>query len=463
MTVNKKFIYSIKLLSDLFLLDVTFVAAAILAQSFSTLIQHNTMFILLAVLNLIWYFSSNITRLYDETTSRYLSNQIIRLGKNLFLLVFTSIVFIFLMKEQLFTRNFIIYFTLIFSFSVAIRIILVKQFLVSLIKKGINKRNVLVIGKSEAGLNFKEIIEKNPEMGYNFTRFVESDNKIHNEIISDIDNELSAGKTDEAVIALPNYAFNLLDDIIKTCNKYAVKVHIIPDYFRFVSQSYAIDMIGHIPIISVRTEPLEEIQWRILKRAFDILFSLVVILTVLIWLVPLFYILYKIRGEGKLFFVQKRIGVKNKQFDCYKFKTMKNPPVSVEDEFHPVVANDPRITRLGKFLRKSNIDELPQFLNVLKGDMSIVGPRPHAIAYHLKYKEIVQEIQMRHNVKPGITGWAQIHGLRGDVQDEEENNKRTKKRIEYDIWYIENWSFLLDIQIIFTTVWQMVTGNTKGR
>jgi len=131
-------------------------------------------------------------------------------------------------------------------------------------------------------------------------------------------------------------------------------------------------------------------------------------------------------------------------------------------KYVPAVEGDPRITRLGKFLRKSNLDELPQFLNILKGEMSLVGPRPHALAFNEIYKEMVEELKIRSWVKPGITGWAQVHGLRGDVPDYEENKKRTVKRIKFDIWYIENWSIWLDIQIIMMTLWQMLKGDTKA-
>jgi putative colanic acid biosynthesis UDP-glucose lipid carrier transferase len=132
------------------------------------------------------------------------------------------------------------------------------------------------------------------------------------------------------------------------------------------------------------------------------------------------------------------------------------------NKYQPIVDNDPRITAIGKFLRKSNLDELPQFINVIKGEMSIVGPRPHAIAFEKIYKDMVDEIKIRSWVKPGITGWAQINGFRGDVIDFEENKKRTIKRIEFDLWYIENWSIWLDIQIILTTIWQMIKGEKMG-
>jgi putative colanic acid biosynthesis UDP-glucose lipid carrier transferase len=133
-----------------------------------------------------------------------------------------------------------------------------------------------------------------------------------------------------------------------------------------------------------------------------------------------------------------------------------------ENEFVPTVENDSRVTAIGKFLRSSNLDELPQFLNIIKGDMSIVGPRPHALTFNNEYVRYFENIKLRHLVKPGLTGWAQIHGLRGDVTDPDENRNKTIKRIEYDIWYIENWNLGLDIQIILLTIWQMLTHNTKG-
>jgi putative colanic acid biosynthesis UDP-glucose lipid carrier transferase len=179
------------------------------------------------------------------------------------------------------------------------------------------------------------------------------------------------------------------------------------------------------------------------------------------WLYPVIAIFLKKDSKGPVIFKQDRIGVKNKKFLCYKFRTLFTEKKD-NDRFVPVMNDDPRITKFGSFLRRSNLDELPQFINVLKGQMSVVGPRPHAIPYDDKYGLIVEDIRLRHNVKPGITGWAQVHGLRGDTFSEEENARRTIKRIEHDIWYIENWSFWLDIQIIILTIWQMIKGDTKG-
>jgi putative colanic acid biosynthesis UDP-glucose lipid carrier transferase len=263
------------------------------------------------------------------------------------------------------------------------------------------------------------------------------------------------------VIAISEESRKLLGKVIKVCDKNAVKVHIVPDYYNLVSKKFQLSSFGGFPIITARREPLNEVQWRLLKRTFDIFFSLLVTIFILFWLIPLVLIISIIFNKGPVFFLQNRLGAKNRKFKCIKFRTMKYEKNPI-DEFKPVVENDPRITGIGEFLRKYNLDELPQFINVLIGDMSVVGPRPHAISYNNLYSKIVDEIRLRQNVKPGITGWAQIHGLRGDVTNEEENKKRTKQRIDYDLWYIENWSFWLDIQIILLTVWQMIVGKSRG-
>ncbi len=221
-------------------------------------------------------------------------------------------------------------------------------------------------------------------------------------------------------------------------------------------------MFENFPIITIRDEPLAEAHWRFIKRSFDILFSLFVIILFLSWLIPLISILIKIFSKGSVFFVQQRIGMRNKAFNFYKFRTLITNENFENESYSPVIAGDSRITKIGSILRRTNLDELPQFFNILKGDMSVVGPRPHFLPYNEVYSEIVDEIKLRSRVRPGLTGWAQVHGLRGDSHDPIENERRTRKRIEYDIWYIENWSIWLDIQIIILTIWQMIKGETKA-
>ena len=465
MLANKKSLYYIRLLSDLILLNICFVASAVLSQSLQTLLLKNHMFVLEAGLNFVWLYFANVIDFYDESNDRNFSLQIINIVKSLAAQGLAAIIFIFLFKENLFTRNFIIFYLLLVGLLVWIRILVFKKIFESLRKSGKGIKNLLIIGVGEVGQNFSVIVEKNPEYGYNFIGFLDENNLASDDPrvlggVSELEQVIIKYNIEEVVVAIPDYAASLLTVIIRTCNRNAVMTHIIPDYFKFISKRFKISLIGNFPVISVRNEPLEEFHWKILKRTFDVVVSFVFLVLIYFWLYPIIAFVLKRDSDGPVIFIQERIGAKNKKFKCFKFRTLK--AVSGKEHFVPVTKDDPRITKFGKLLRKSNLDEIPQFINVLKGEMSVVGPRPHAIPYDNKYGLIVDEIKLRHNVKPGITGWAQVHGLRGDAFSEEENTRRTIKRIEHDIWYIENWSFWLDLQIIFLTVWQMIKGDTKG-
>ncbi len=462
MIVNQRSIYFFKLLSDLLLLNVAFLISAVYSQSWEILLARYYMFFLLIGLNLLWIVTSNYVNFYDDFFSRNFPIQFNNILKISILQLIITITFIFLAKENLFTRYFIVYYFIVLVFFITFRVILFRKILKYLRRKGKNVRDLIIIGEGEIAENFKEMILNNPDFGYSFKGIISSiDDSSPQSLLENLKQTLAAGKADEAVVAISEDSRYLLESIIKECDKNAVKVHIIPDYYNLVSKRFQLSTFGDFPIITARREPLNEVQWRLVKRTFDILFSLMVLLLLLSWLIPLIFLVSVVFDRGPVFFLQDRLGTKNKNFKCIKFRTMKFEKVQVE-EFKPVVENDPRITSFGKFLRKYNLDELPQFINVLLGDMSIVGPRPHAISYNNIYSKIVDEIRLRQNVKPGITGWAQIHGLRGDVTDEEENRRRTKLRIDFDLWYIENWSFSLDVQIIFLTVWQMLVGKSRG-
>lgn len=465
MIVNKKSIYTIRLVSDLILLNLAFFISAVIAQSFEILMERTIMFVLLLLSNILWFFYASMSEFYSDFFSRPFAYQFTNILKSSVVQALLAVTFIFLVKEDLFTRNFIVLFALFIILFISIRTIVFKKTLKSLRKKGKNVRNLLIIGSGEVAQNFKSMITTNPDLGYRFYGFLngitaEDGNNILGSV-KDLNTVLAKSEVDEVIIALPEGSLIRLDELIRICNINAVKVHIIPDYFRFLGDRFQAGSMGNFPIITAREEPLNEANWRFVKRLFDIFFSLFVSVFILSWLIPLVAILIKTNSPGPVLFIQERFGVRNKKFRCYKFRTLSYTNKS-EDKFKPVVEKDPRVTGIGRILRKTNIDELPQFINVLKGDMSVVGPRPHAVMFDVEYEKIFEEIKMRYNVKPGITGWAQIHGLRGDVQDQEENRKRLRKRMEYDLWYIENWSFKLDIQIILMTVWQMISGETKG-
>ncbi len=467
MIVNKRSIYFFRVVSDLLLLNIAFIAAAALAQPWEILLERNYMFFLLIGSNLLWIITSNSIGFYDDFYSRNFPIQFVNILKSTTIQVVASIVFIFLAREDLFTRYFIVYYALFLIAAICFRVILFRKGLKALRKKGKNIRNLLVIGDGEIGQNFRKVIEYNPDYGYKFSGFITEKDTADSDVdtvgkTDDLEQVISELNIDEVVIAVADKSDEFLNKIITICNRKAVKTHIIPDYSKYVSSKFQVSIFGDFPILTARIEPLEEIYWRFIKRVYDISFSILVLLFILSWLYPIIFILTKLTSPGPVLFIQERVGAKNKIFKCYKFRTMKVSAKSSASRFQPVVKNDPRVTKIGKFIRKSNLDELPQFLNVLKGEMSVVGPRPHPDAYEKVYIKIVDAIRIRYNVKPGITGWAQIHGLRGDVLDEKKNILLTKKRIEFDIWYIENWSITLDIQIILITVWQMVRGKTRA-
>jgi putative colanic acid biosynthesis UDP-glucose lipid carrier transferase len=220
-------------------------------------------------------------------------------------------------------------------------------------------------------------------------------------------------------------------------------------------RNLAVEYYGYLPIISLRTIPLDkEINTR-LKHFFDVVFSLFVILTVLSWLTPILGLLIKLESRGPVFFKQRRNGLNYKEFYCYKFRSMR---LNSEADLEQVQKNDPRVTKFGKILRKFSLDELPQFFNVILGDMSVVGPRPHMVSHTEMYAKSVDKFMVRHFIKPGITGLAQINGCRGEVETE----KDIVNRVKFDIFYIENWSILLDLRIIYKTVINVISGEEKA-
>jgi putative colanic acid biosynthesis UDP-glucose lipid carrier transferase len=205
----------------------------------------------------------------------------------------------------------------------------------------------------------------------------------------------------------------------------------------------------------MRKIPTDEPINLFIKRIFDITFSLVVIIGVLSWLTPILGLIIKIESKGPIFFKQKRNGLDYKEFYCFKFRSMRPNP---EAHLHQIKKNDPRVTRIGKIIRKTSIDELPQFINVLKGDMSVVGPRPHMVSHTHMYAEKIDKFMVRHFIKPGITGLAQVSGFRGEVEDD----NFITNRVKYDIFYLENWSIIMDLRIVFKTVIDALAGDEKA-
>ena len=467
MIVNRKSIYHFRLISDLILLDIALLLAAIIAHPYKNFLANSNIVYLQVVLVLTWIFSTKSAKLYDDFRSRDFTYELVRIVKNVVIQFAVGVIFLFLVKENVFNRLFIFLYFDILTVLIIVKSYIFRRLLSYFRQKGKNIRKLLIVGTDDTGMKFQEFIDKNGFLGYKTIGFVDEEpglctNGDYLGKIEQIENLVLKKQVDDVVVTLPDYKTEKIGDIVKLCDREAVRVRIVPDYSRFFSRQFSISSFGTFPVITLGEGPLEEVQWRFVKRLFDIIFSAFVIFFFFSWFFPAVYALQKIFSPGPLFFIQDRIGQRGRVFKCFKFRTMHPDKSKNNGSYNPTRNGDSRVTKIGKFLRKTNIDEFPQFFNVLRGDMSIVGPRPHAVNFNGKYSEFIEEIKLRHRVKPGITGWAQIHGLRGDVEDEKLNKLRTKNRIEHDIWYIENWSFILDLQIIILTVWRMIKGDPNA-
>jgi Undecaprenyl-phosphate glucose phosphotransferase len=245
-----------------------------------------------------------------------------------------------------------------------------------------------------------------------------------------------------------------INTLSEEAEKHCIRVNFIPDE-TIESPGYRIHYISGMPVLKKYNEPLTRLRNQTIKRTFDVLISVFVLIFILSWLVPLIGLLIKLESKGPVFFKQQRSGRDNNSFVCLKFRSMK---VNDQSDLMQATKNDRRVTKIGAFLRKTSMDELPQFINVLKGDMSVIGPRPHMLHHTKEYNERVNHYMVRLYLKPGVTGWAQANGYRGEIKDID----LMKKRVEYDIWYMENWSILLDIKILWLTFISVLKRNENA-
>ncbi len=319
---------------------------------------------------------------------------------------------------------------------------------------GGNIRNVVILGNGKDVDELKLFFTTNPNYGYNLMRvFSLKINK--KEEINTCYDFVAENKVDEIYGSLNTLNSTDLNGLIYFADNNLKTVKLLPDSKNKILRNLAVEYYGYVPVISLRTIPLDkQINTRI-KHFFDVVFSLSIILLLLSWLTPLIAILIKLESKGPVFFKQRRNGLNYKEFYCYKFRSMR---LNSKADLEQVQKNDPRVTKFGKILRKFSIDELPQFFNVVLGDMSVVGPRPHMVSHTEMYAKSVDKFMVRHFIKPGITGLAQINGCRGEVETE----KDIVNRVKFDIFYLENWSILLDLKIIYKTVINAIKGEEKA-
>ncbi|WP_390622203.1 undecaprenyl-phosphate glucose phosphotransferase [Winogradskyella echinorum] len=318
---------------------------------------------------------------------------------------------------------------------------------------GGNFRKTVVLGLNKKTQALESFFTKNPEYGYLHKKTFDFKNK-QGTLDQCFQYILNEG-IDEIYCSISELSNTQIADIVDFADNNLKILKFIPDSKEIYSKKLRYEYYDYIPVLTLRNIPLEDSVNTFIKRAFDILFSSVVIIFVLSWLTPIIAILIKLESKGPVFFKQSRNGFNYKEFDCYKFRSM---TPNKDAHLYQATRGDERVTKVGRFLRKTSIDELPQFFNVLFGDMSVVGPRPHMVSHTNMYAKKIDKFMVRHFVKPGITGLAQTSGFRGEV----ETDKDIIGRVKYDIFYIENWSLLLDMKIIFQTFVNAVKGDEKA-
>ena len=351
-----------------------------------------------------------------------------------------------------FSRSMFAYFYIFNIVLEEVERLVVRGFLRSIRRRGYNQKHILLVGYSKAAEQYIDRIKQNPQWGYNI-RGILDDNIARGtvykgvKVIGSIENLtfiLPENKLDEIAITLGLEEYYKLEKIVSQCEKSGVHTKFIPDYGNIIpTKPYTEDLLG-LPVINIRYVPLNNTFNALVKRAMDIAGSIVGII-VTSPLMLLMCAIIKLTSPGPLIYKQERVGLHNQTFRMYKFRSMEVQPESEEKKAW-TVKNDPRVTPIGKFMRHTSIDELPQLFNILKGNMSLVGPRPERPFFVEKFREEIPRYMVKHQVRPGMTGWAQVNGYRGDTS--------IRKRIEHDLYYIENWTLGLDIKILFLTVFK---------
>lgn len=402
---------------------------------------------------LIAYFSG-FYEIYRYTTPVQILSKITKQAV-IFLLVI--IAFFPFSKETIFSGKAIaMSLSLTFSLIIVFKILTFYYLKKYRIATGGNYRNAIIIGYSKEALRLQELFKTRVDFGYRFLGFFSD--KIQNQDIKGnletINRFLIENKVDEIYCSLGELSDDKIKDLVEFADEHNIAIKFIPDSNEIFSKNLKIDYYEFFPVLSLQKSPLDEPVVMFIKRVFDVFFSLLVIVFFLSWLTPILAILIKLESKGPVFFKQSRPGLNEQEFFCYKFRSMQINSTTEKEASR----NDPRVTKIGRFIRKTSLDEMPQFFNVLFGDMSVVGPRPHLWSQNKTYGNRIKKYMVRHHVKPGITGLAQVRGFRGEIETDED----MINRIKYDVFYIENWSLLLDFKIIVQTVVNIFRGEEKA-
>lgn len=409
----------------------------------------------------VWLLLSFFLRTYAGKVILVFEHFTKRTSQVYLLWIICMLFYLFFSREFRISRIFII--STMVTFGIGL---LVNRFLYLGIKKYFKNshyliKKVIILGYNDTAKKLAKYFE---EDGYNtqLLGFIEDDKNVHElshyPIITDVSKALQVAKefdVAEIFSTITPEQNKDIYDLMYQSEKECIRFKIVPNLSVFITRDVHIEYFGELPILSLRSEPLDDVGNRIKKRALDIVFSFLVIVFILSWLVPILGLLILLESRGPVFFSQLRTGKNKKPFYCYKFRSMR---INKDADLKQASTGDSRVTKIGRFIRRTSLDEFPQFVNVIKGNMSLVGPRPHMLKHTTDYSKVVDEYMIRQFLKPGITGWAQVNGYRGEIT----NPDQIKMRVNMDLWYLENWSLWLDIQILFLTVYQVFKGDKNA-
>ncbi len=444
------------LLADLLMLNIGFIISNLLRFD-SMWFSSNNYPLLLLFLNLSWtvvYFSSGLHNPDREATLTQQVNKILTA-----LVVNIGIVFTFwaATKSYYYSREHLFYAYLIFSVLLVSWRVSFDYFIKYYRTKGYNIRRVAIVGYGRIAKSLEKHFNENPQLGYKVVGFFDHVNS-NEEVIGSVNDFYPYARqqpVDIVFCCLPKLYHDDIKQLVDFSENNLIKIKLLSDFSALGSRHMTVQQYGSIPVINVSSIPLDSKLNRSIKRTFDVIFSSVVIVFLLSWLLPIIGLLIKLESPGPVFFRQSRHGKNNRSFLCYKFRTM---VVNRDADSKQAVKNDPRVTSLGGLLRRTSVDELPQFLNVFLGDMSVVGPRPHPIKLNEKYSPRIDRFYQRHAVKPGITGLAQAKGYRGETT----HFRDMYGRVKLDRFYIKNWTLSLDLRIIILTLLSIVNNNDNA-
>jgi len=455
---NEKYIKVINTLGDLLLLNLAALASYFtkFGELRSFLDAENITLLLYS--NFAWITSVFILNAYQIKRVTRVTSIINNLIKQVVLYILIVESSLNITKTYFFSRTFLTYsYIYLILFSIIWRVGLTYLLKFYRIRGG-NYKKVIIAGYGKGPVQLKDFFEMHPDNGYRFFGFFDDNPNYNHKVtgkVSEIERFVLEKEIDEIYCSPYELSSSQVTRLIDFSEENLVKLKFLPESNLLQARKMQIDFYDLLPIMVLRPIPLDDLYNQIIKRIFDIIFSLILIIFVLSWLVPVIGLLIKLDSPGPIFFVQKRNGRGNQPFNCLKFRSMQ---INEYSETKQATKNDDRVTNLGRILRKTSLDELPQFFNVLVGDMSVVGPRPHPIKLNENYRSLIDRYMSRHLINPGVTGLAQVMGYRGETSEPHQ----MKSRIKMDIFYVEHWSFWLDIKIIFLTIFKTFKGDKNA-